>query len=242
MTMPRRIRAITLDLDDTLWPVWPTIERAEAKLQAHLLAHAPSVAQRFDVAGMRALRDEVMADDPLARIDLRLARRRALERAFERAGAAADGVEAALEVFMAERQRVEFYPDALPALERLAARFPLVALTNGNADVHAIGIGMHFVASVAAAELGVAKPDPRIFVAALERLGLEPDRVLHVGDDAALDVEGARAAGLQAAWINRHGRAWPHASPEPWIGAGLDALVDWLEREHDPGDDRHAGV
>lgn len=231
--MSRRIRAITLDLDDTLWPVWPTIERAEARLHAHLQAHAPAVAHAFDVPAMRALRDAVMAEDPLARVDLRRARRRALERAFEQAGADADGVEAALEVFMAERQRVEFYPDALPALERLAARFPLVALTNGNADVHAIGIGAHFVACVGAAELGIAKPDPRIFRAALDRLGLEPERVLHVGDDAALDVEGARAAGLQAAWINRHGRAWPHATPEPWSGAGLDVLVDWLEREHD---------
>ena len=39
-----RIRAITLDLDDTLWPIWPTITRAENVLQAWLADHAPATA------------------------------------------------------------------------------------------------------------------------------------------------------------------------------------------------------
>ena len=46
--------------------------------------------------------------------------------------------------------------------------------------------------------VGVAKPDPKIFDFALEALGTQPGRTLHVGDSVHYDVGGARAAGLQA--------------------------------------------
>nr|MCH9684566.1 HAD-IA family hydrolase [Deltaproteobacteria bacterium] len=45
------------------------------------------------------------------------------------------------------------------------------------------------------AEVGVEKPDPRIFARACERVGVEPAAALHVGDDAGDDVGGARGAG-----------------------------------------------
>lgn len=48
-------------------------------------------------------------------------------------------------------------------------------------------------------QLGIAKPDPRTFQPALDALGLPANRVLHVGDSVHYDVEGARAAGMQAA-------------------------------------------
>lgn len=57
----------------------------------------------------------------------------------------------------------------------------------------------------------VAKPDPRIFEIALERIGVAPAEAAHVGDSVGVDVEGALAAGLNAVWINRTGadRAQP---------------------------------
>jgi FMN hydrolase / 5-amino-6-(5-phospho-D-ribitylamino)uracil phosphatase len=62
--------------------------------------------------------------------------------------------------------RVELYDDVRPALAFLAARFPTVALTNGNADVHRVGLGEFFVGSFSAQAFGVGKPDVRIFHAA----------------------------------------------------------------------------
>ena len=53
------IRAITLDLDDTLWPIAPAIDRAEAALDAWLLAHAPRAAARWPLSARRTLRDAV---------------------------------------------------------------------------------------------------------------------------------------------------------------------------------------
>ena len=53
--------------------------------------------------------------------------------------------------------------------------------------------------------VGVAKPDPRIFTLALEQLGVPGERAVHVGDSVHFDVEGARAAGVQAIHLDPHG-------------------------------------
>ncbi len=73
-----------------------------------------------------------------------------------------------------------------------------------------MGVYLLFAGSVSARDAGVAKPDGRIFAAAASRLGLAPEQVLHVGDDPALDVLGALAAGMQAVWVNRDGKSWSH--------------------------------
>jgi putative hydrolase of the HAD superfamily len=85
-----------------------------------------------------------------------------------------------------------------------------VALSNGNADIHRIGIGAYFKASLSAQQFGTGKPDPRIFHAAASAAGVQPHEVLHVGDDAALDVLAALDCGMQAVWVNRTDQAWTH--------------------------------
>ena len=59
---------------------------------------------------------------------------------------------------------------------------------------------------------GVGKPDRRIFEAAAQAAGVPPDEVLHIGDDAELDVLAALACGMQTAWVNRDDKLWPHAA------------------------------
>ena len=120
-------------------------------------------------------------------------------------------------MFFAARQEVNLYDDAHAALVALSARWPVLALSNGNANVQRIGIGQYFCASVSARDAGVAKPDPRIYALAAQRLQLAPEAILHVGDDAHMDVLGALGAGMQTAWVNRNGQVWsleaqPHAS------------------------------
>jgi len=205
------VRAISLDLDDTLWPVWPTIARAELALQGWLRPRAPAAAALVaDTQARAALRQQVMDDRPDLHHDLSHQRQELIRLALHRCGEDTAHAPAAFEVFFAERNRVQFYDDALPALAQLAARYPVLALSNGNADVVRVGVGHLFAGSLSARDAGVAKPDGRIFAAAASRLGLAPAQVLHVGDDAALDVVGALGAGMQAVWVNRDGHTWAH--------------------------------
>lgn len=227
---PSRVRALTLDLDDTLWPIWPTIARAEQVLADWLAQHAPATATLgADRETLRAVREQVGRERPDLAHDLSALRRESIRGLLVRAGDDPALAGPAFEVFFAERQRVELFEDALPALQRLSERFPLVALSNGNADVHRVGIGAHFTAAISAREFGVGKPDPRIFHAAAVAAGVAPEAVLHIGDDAHLDGVGALNAGMQLAWVNRHGHPWAHAPLQPHITlSDLRVLCDAL--------------
>jgi len=213
-----RVRAITLDLDDTLWPIWPTIARAETVMQAWLAEHAPATAalcSQPDV--MRATRQRKGRERPDLAHDLTALRRETVRALLLQAGDDPLLAEPAFEVFFAERQKVALFDDALPALAWLSTRFPVVALSNGNADLQRVGIAEHFHAAIGAREFGVGKPDPRIFHAAADLAGVPAHAVLHIGDDVHLDAVGALEAGMQAAWVNRDARAWPHERWRPHV-------------------------
>ncbi|HBK56112.1 MAG TPA: HAD family hydrolase [Xanthomonadales bacterium] len=226
--MHTRPLALTLDLDDTLWPIWPVIERAEQALHEWLCRHHPETGQRWPIAAMRELRARVLAERPDLAHDPSALRRCALEIVFAEHGGES-AVEAAYAVFFEARNRVDLYPDVPEALDRLSRAWPLAALTNGNADITRIGLHTHFVFSLSARDHGAAKPSPCIFHAACTRLGVMPEQVLHVGDDPDTDVCGALAAGLATAWINRDGKPWPYPDTPPTLECrSLAELADRL--------------
>jgi 2-haloalkanoic acid dehalogenase type II len=205
------IKAISLDLDDTLWPIWPTIERAEKALGHWLARHAPQTAVLFaDPAVRQAVRAQATQARPELAHNLSAIRREMIRLALQQSGEDQQLAAPAFDVFFAERHRVDLFDDALESLAFLSSRFPLVALSNGNADIARIGIDAYFKASISARQLGVGKPDPRIFHAAASAAGVAPAQVLHVGDDAALDVLGALGCGMQTVWVNRADAAWAH--------------------------------
>ncbi len=228
MVHPRPL-ALTLDLDDTLWPIWPVIERAEQALHEWLARHSPTVAERWPIPAMRSLRQRVLDEHPDIGHDPAALRLRTLTLALIEAGADPALARPAYAVFHAVRNRVEPYPDVPQALERLARTRRLAVLTNGTADVALIGLGDYFAFSLSAVEHGAAKPSACIFHAACRRLDVEPAQVLHVGDDPDADVRGAREAGLTTCWINRDGRPWPYPDTPPTVECrDLWALADWL--------------
>ena len=221
-----RIKAISLDLDDTLWPIWPTIHRAEQALATWLAQRAPGAAAVFaDPQARLAVREHVVQTRPEIGHDLSAIRRESIRTALHRAQEDTALAEPAFDVFFAERMRVELFADVRAVLAALAARFPIVAVSNGNADVNRVGLGQYFVASVSSSIFGVAKPDARIFHAAADKVGVPSSQVLHVGDDAAMDVLGALGAGMQTVWVNREGHAWKHAQQPHHTVSNLTELA-----------------
>jgi putative hydrolase of the HAD superfamily len=103
------------------------------------------------------------------------------------------------------------FDDALPCIDGLRSRGVPIGLITNNESAHqrakiaTVGIADLFDAVVISGEFGVAKPDARIFLHACEQLDVRPDEALHVGDNQYADAEGAVAAGLRAAWLDRAG-------------------------------------
>lgn len=98
------------------------------------------------------------------------------------------------------------YPEALDVLSNITG--PKALITNGDsklqrAKVERLGLGDFFRGIFISGELGFAKPDPRIFIAACDELKLPPQDVHYVGDNFRNDIEGAASAGLKPVWINR---------------------------------------
>lgn len=110
-------------------------------------------------------------------------------------------------------------PAVRAMLEGLRARgLKLALVTNGAGDhqrekLAKAGLTDLFQVLVISGEAGVRKPDPAIYRLALEQLGLSAAEVLHVGDDPERDVEAARQAGLQVAWVE--GDVWPEGLARP---------------------------
>lgn len=102
------------------------------------------------------------------------------------------------------------FPDALPAVKSLDEReLKLGVLTNLDADLEPLserlGLAPFIDCIVTSGQVGFEKPQPQIFLAALERAGVEPAEAVHVGDQYRVDVEGARNAGIRPVLLDRDG-------------------------------------
>jgi FMN hydrolase / 5-amino-6-(5-phospho-D-ribitylamino)uracil phosphatase len=227
----RSIRAVTLDLDDTLWPCEPTLVRAERLTLEWLTERAPEVIAPWSIERLRERRMAIHAARPELGHDFVTIRRLALQDVFREAGAddarSASIIEGSLDVYMTARHQVDLYPEVRACLERLSSRYRIASLSNGNACLVTIGLAPLFHSMIAAHTHGASKPDPAVFHIACRELGCAPEEVVHLGDDIELDVRGAREAGLQAVWINRSSHEWP-GDDVPDTVADLEAFERWL--------------
>jgi putative hydrolase of the HAD superfamily len=209
------IRAICFDLDNTLWEIEPVLMRAERILAEWLEARYPRIPQRFSREEMLEAREALLRDEPHQAHDLSYLRRETIARLAAEVGYERDMAHDAFALWHAARNQLEPYIEVVPALESLKRRFRLATLSNGNADLAAIGLAHHFEISLNAHALGCAKPDPRAYAGIAESLTLKPAEILFVGDEPNADVVGPRAAGMQTVWVNRGGVVWPEALPAP---------------------------
>ena len=205
----RQVRAVCLDLDDTLWELGPVLRRADEDFHRWLGERYPRVAMRYPVASLQALRQAIADEFPDRRHDLGALRRELYARLAREAGYGGTMVDEAFAEFQRLRNRVTPFADVVPALERIGRVHTLVALTNGNADLDVIGLAGHFRATFTAAAIGAAKPDPRVFAAVCDHLGLPPAAVVHAGNDPENDVLAPARLGMPAVWVNRTASDWP---------------------------------
>lgn len=196
------VNALTLDLDGVLWNVWPVIARAETKLHQWLAEHYPRVAEAHTPESLRAVNRRVEADNPAIAHDVSALRKCGLRLAAEELGYEAFDEEAAYRAFMKERNKVSLFSNSIALLDALNRRFPVVSVTNGNADVHAIGIGAHFHDTMNPAKAGAKKPDTAIFEAAASLHDQPLETLIHIGDEWETDIQGALNAGMRAIWYN----------------------------------------
>jgi putative hydrolase of the HAD superfamily len=108
------------------------------------------------------------------------------------------------------RARRVVFTDALPALEDLRQTYRLALLTNGPPDlqrekIDGADLARYFEVVTISGEVGIGKPDGRIFALTLDGLAVPPQAAVMIGDNLRRDIAGAQRAGLKAIWVNRTG-------------------------------------
>lgn len=221
---PPRIKAVCLDIDDTLVDFTSSARRA-----------------LFDLIGRDDMwpRWQRTTDEHVARVVAGELSYDAMHRARTKAFFADLGalLDDELVATLEERRRTQLrttwqlFDDAIPCLDWLrAAGFRIAAVTNASgqhqrAKLADLGIARFFDALVIAGEVGAAKPGPVIFHTACALLGVPPAETIHVGDLLDTDAIGARDAGLHGVWLARDTAA---PATEPGIQT-IETLADLPE-------------
>lgn len=123
---------------------------------------------------------------------------------------------------------IRAFDDVAPLLDALdAAGVPYGAVSNNVHDYQRVKLdaaGLDRIGILVGTDtLGVAKPDPAIYLEGVRRLGTGPGETLYVGDNRLLDAEGSTAAGLLGVWLNRGGEPAPG-----FAGREVASLLDLL--------------
>ncbi len=229
---------ISFDLDDTLWPIRPVIERANHVLKTWLDEQLDWPWERVNSIIENGLPEHCPQGAPTHRISLR--RKAQLHHVAAEAAMPAhrirDFVEEGFQVFLSARQQVALFDGVEHVLSDLASRHTLVALTNGNADLGVIGLAPYFEAVFSADDFHVAKPDSRIFHWMCVELGVRPVEVIHVGDDLEHDVLPAHALGMRTVWYTERSEPHPAATRQVRNWTELHACLLGLLQEADAND------
>ena len=218
--MPSRYRAIFFDLDGTLIAEGSGLEQGRAAVAAALRARGHTVSDAEYSAAASAVIDRSLESNGgswppvFSRVD-------AIVETLERLSLPAeDAAEFSDLHHRARLNHVTLLDGAAAAVERARVDHQVGLITNGPGDeqrqkLARTGLESHFQSITVSGEIGIAKPDRRIFEIALASLEVEAEEAAFVGNNYLADVVGAQSAGLDAVWLRHPDSAHPSTTPEP---------------------------
>lgn len=229
------IKLITFDLDNTLWPIEEVMERSEQTTLRYLQQRFPDIASELTLAALHRIRAGYIADMGYYWKNLSYLRRKMTQQLLTNQGidatTASAAADDAFDIYIHERNSVNYFPHTLELLTQLGKDYTLGAISNGNTSLKLVGLDHLFDFHLSAEQIDIAKPDPAIFSTALAHAQVTANAAMHVGDNPFEDVDGARKAGFTAVWAQLLGQQWPsELTMAPHTIAQLDELPSLLER------------
>ena len=209
------IKAVSFDFYNTLVRFWPPLEEIQqaACHELGLTVQEDAITRGYAVADVLFNREN--EDRPISQRseEDRLEFFGRYEQLILETAGIPVSIDLAQRVWkMAMSVPKDFIPfaDTVPALEQLReAGYKVGVITNLRRDLgelcRQVGLSPYLDFTVSSEEVGLEKPHPPIFMAALERVGAAPEEVVHVGDQVRSDVMGAQGVGMRAVLIDRSG-------------------------------------
>ena len=205
------VRALSFDLDDTLYENEPVIQKAEQAQFEAICAHLPS-AREAGLDFWRELKWSILKSSSDLYHDASAWRQAVIRRGLQILGVDESELpelaQHVYQVFYDARSDFQVPQQTIAVLKQLAKRYPLVAVTNGNADINRIGLAPYFIGYYRAGAQGTrSKPYPDMLQLAARQLDLSPREILHIGDSESSDVRGALNANCMSLWYNPNKKA-----------------------------------
>jgi putative hydrolase of the HAD superfamily len=201
----RPFKAISFDLDDTLYDNHPIIKKAEVDFLIYLTTSYPEL-ESLTAHKWGLYKKILLVENPALINDVTLWRKEITKRIMVVYGIAAVNAikyaEFALQKFLELRSDFTVPATSIKLLEDLALHYPIVAITNGNVNVAQIGLADKFQFVLKAGNGLNSKPDVALFQQAAKQLNIQVKDLLHVGDHLMTDVYGAQNNHAQAVWFN----------------------------------------
>jgi putative hydrolase of the HAD superfamily len=218
------IRGVLLDLDDTLYDEMTFVQAAMRNVAEFLAKRSSLESQQIEREMMAILREQGRGNV----FDTWLDRNHTSERIR---------VRQLVEVYRSTEPRLELYPEAEEVLAELrSCGFLLGVITDGFFDVQArkikaLGLAEKVNKIWCTDEYGPGnwKPSPRPFRRALDKLGLQPEESVYVGNDVSKDFQGPRQIGMHAMHISRAGPCQEPHCPAGIHGQSLCDILDWAQ-------------
>ena len=192
-------------------------------------AVALALTASLTVEGLHDLRDR-LADEGREQtgrpVPLFEVRRRSFSVALQELGTPDENVATAMaDAYFAHRHgEVQLHPEVTSVLDGLAGRYVLGLVTNGNTNPERSGLAGCFDFRLAADQIGIHKPDVRLFAMAAAAARCHPSELVYVGDQPDKDVAAPQAAGCRGVWLNRMGAPCPPGIDPDAVIAGLAEL------------------
>jgi putative hydrolase of the HAD superfamily len=205
--MAEHVRAVLFDLDDTLFDR----NAAQIRVVELIMQRFPHLFQGFDIECVIAAfleSDRLSAEDFYTGEPSDGLREKRSKSFLQLLGINEDYANAITEMYVRDYPMINIpISGAVTVVKELSTRFSMGVVSNGLPDVQyrkldAIGLGGIFSCIVLSEEIGIRKPDPKIFQYTADILQVQPIECLYVGDSHRNDIVGAKTAGMKACWYN----------------------------------------
>tara|TARA_Y100000816_G_scaffold94277_1_gene65388 strand:- start:248 stop:943 length:696 start_codon:yes stop_codon:yes gene_type:complete len=207
------IKAVTFDLDDTLWPLREVIIHAHKESNNWLIDKYPIMQNVLFSEKEQKMWQLLIKEDNSLRHRLSELRKKVILNLLKNNGVPEDEAkkssDKAFEIFIDLRHEIEYFDGVIETLKSLKEKYILGVLTNGNASIKTLKIDYLFDFYLNAEIVGDSKPGPKMFEEAVKISKVKPEEICHIGDHPENDVEGALNCGFKPIWLNLLQASWP---------------------------------
>ena len=200
------IKVITFDGDGTLWDFDSAMRLALQDCLIFLQIRFKDAFKNWTVQDFIEIRDKIALSSQNQQHNLIEIRYRSFLESFRLLGIP-NPESLAHEVndlyLKSKDNYIKLYPEVPEVLSRLYGHFVLGVLSNGNTDIHTLGLSKWFNFTLYAEDIGFQKPNPKFYERVIQITDTPPQSILHIGDSIENDVLPAQSVGFHAVWVNR---------------------------------------